>query len=212
MTDCTQQSVDTSNCVDSPNSLIIANFTGQPIYVTMILAKKDSDCNPMYDSNGYLLIDKKSSSKKCGLTTTTSGAESDPTVISGWYPTYDGFTAQTEDGKYSITVGRNYSSSPNHHLAINDGNCMNAWATLCIKRDDGTFSCVNSQSSEFSGMESGFANGSQYTGNTFTMSSTERYYGSSGISWIRILVILLLVVAVIAAIVFGYRKYKSRNP
>jgi hypothetical protein len=183
----------------------VNNYTGQNVLLTPIMSAKDDSGNVVYNTDGSLQIALMGEPVTCKP---NPGSQS-PIIIKEFYPTYDGFTAKTSDGKYFLTVGRYYSSSPNQHMTISSGTCMTSWAVLCLKKDDGTFTCITSDGTELTDMESGFAAGTQYNGANFTMSSTEKYYGSSGISWLWIIIILVVIVAAIVAAYFGYKKYKS---
>lgn len=189
------------------NTLYVNNYTGQNVYLTPIMSAKDETGSPIYDSSGNLSIAKMGSSILCKPNPNSQN----PNIISNFYPTYDGFTAKSSDGKYFLTVGRQYSTSPNHTLDLTDGICMISWASFCIKKDDGTYYCTSSDGTEFTGMESNFVSGSGYNGTTFAMSSSEKYYGDSGMRWILIIIVILVIIAAIVAAYFGYKKYKSSS-
>jgi hypothetical protein len=128
----------------------------------------------------------------------------DPFIYNGWGPAedskYDGYTAQTADGKYSVTGAHSGPTiaTPNS-FPMNQGSpCYNAWVALCI--DDGTGpACVDA---------SGDATSSNATA---AMTTNGYYYAASRGMGFYILIFVIIFIVVLAIGGGGYYYYRHRN-
>ena len=143
------------------NALSVKNFTGQNIKLTLIKTTLADDGEAAYGADGSLTISKLGP-------TYVIPPQLDPsrwTMLGDWYPTYNGYTAQTSDGLYSMSGAmRSGTSIPG--AMDNFNNCNNGSIVLCAS--DG---CYDSN---------GQAVNVEYTYGSVPMTTDGAYYGKYG--------------------------------
>ena len=162
------------------NALVVRNYTGQDVNLSFIKVKSD-------DSGVPVLKDGKYQVSKVGKNNVIPPtADGGSTNLSNWSPDWTGYTAQTADGKYSITGSRCSSTSGPNCLTIDVGTCQNAWVGLCTSDK-----CVDS-----TGLQ-------ESSNDNFVMTVDGDYYGS-GMRWGLIVILLLLIILAVVVIGGGY--------
>ena len=190
------------------NALMIDNYTGQVLNLVMVKVSRDSNGVPITNSDGTYQLDAVSSQTSVPLTTNGSTGV---TTLYDWNPTYDGFSAQTADGKYAVIAGRGYASAPSESISLNSGSpdCFTMWAKICLY-DGSNYTCVAADGTELTGMEEDLPGSMEGSfNNTCVVAPGVKYYGSSGFNWMLIFVVLIVIAIIIAIIVAVYKKYKS---
>lgn len=189
--------ISVEDCKQAPNSLFVINTTGQKINFALVKVKRDDSGNPVMADGKYTI---ESVSDVTVIPPSDYSGSNSRTVVGGWGPNispgYDGYTAQTEDGKYSITAAKSGAIATPNAFGYNEGpDCYNAWIGLCTS--DG---CV-------------YANGTAATyGGAFIMKTDGDYYVQGPRIKLIILVVLLLVAAVAAVFGAAYYYKKKGNP
>ncbi len=194
-----------SGCSVANNALLVVNYTGQDVNLRRIKVKRDADGNSILDKNGNYIVTDVSSAQV--ITPSINDGSDGVRIVDDWGPAssgkYDGYTAQTKDGKYSITAA--LADGPNA-FGYNQGGdigggviCYNAWVYLCT--DDGSgANCVNSNGVVMTG--------APYASSGAHMSPSGKYVTRGPISWWIIILVVIVVGAIIAVGgYFGYKHY-----
>lgn len=190
--------VPVEDCKQSPNSLFVMNTTGQPLNFALVKVKRDSGGNPVMTSDGKYIIDKVGD--VVVIQPSDYSGSNSQTTVKGFganiAPGYDGYTAQTADGKYSITAAKAGSINTPNAFGYNEGpDCYNAWIGL---RTTDSFVYANGSAATYNG--------------AYVMTTDGDYYGNA----LRIKLIILLVVLIIGVAILiggGYFYYKKKgNP
>jgi hypothetical protein len=115
--------------VSAYGTFTVSNFTGKPIWFAFIDVATDAGTGgAIYDSKGGLTVNKvgKVYSIPAAITST------DKVMIANWFGNWNGYTAQTIDGKYSLSGGVVPNSTQiNGSVYGSSSNCSNGGVVLC---------------------------------------------------------------------------------
>jgi len=197
-----------SGCTNN-YAIQLDNYTGQSLTLVMIKVKRDSKGKPATNLRGQFKIAAKSDPVEIPPSTGTAAGQY--SVINGFYPDYDGLSAITADGKYTVTVGTDYAADPCYPISWNSytDTCKNWWVNICSY--DGTnYKCLSGDGTEFTNYESEFPDNMKGSfNNNAVVSPGGTYYGYHVWDWGMIILVLIILAIIIAVIIVVYKKYKK---
>jgi hypothetical protein len=175
------------------DTLYVVNYTTQNVNLRFVKIKRNDD-GPAKDESGNYVISAASDVK---VVTPSANDGDGLTKLSGWGPGtskgYDGYSAQTADGVYSVTA------SLTDDFDYDQGDpCFTAYAYLCF--DDGTGrKCYSSNGSGMEGFDSK------------PMTKGGQYVTSVSHSKKKMLLLLLFIVIIVILAGGGYYYYRHHH-